>query len=322
MFNNVILEDGCLKMTNAGVWISIKTEMIPDQIDAMVNINTFEKAIKGKGLKEIYMRDDTLYFEGNMTKQVYGGNTNSVFTYPLTEKVSEKKLGKITIDNQYGIADYASSDEARLSLCHVSYSAEEQQIRATDGHRAIYTSFKGCTLTEDILIPAKLHKVLEGEFDVTSTKLYRILRNEDITVLIRFEESLTYPAFKKIIPQDNHIEYEVNRLELASALKEIAPFVNKRTCLIKCTVGKGEIKLSLTNKENAVKCDKTISAVTGKMDEPFVIGFNVKLMLKAVLDLDTDRILFKSRTQISATTVHAICDKPDLLLMPLKIFDD
>jgi DNA polymerase-3 subunit beta len=130
-----------------------------------------------------------------------------------------------------------------------------------------------------------------------------------------------YPNYEKVIPQNNDKKVVVGKEFLLSALKQLLPFSNEKTNLIKFKYTYNNLELSINNIDIGCEINKNLN-IEYSGDE-FIIGFNGKLFIEELEILDCDVVTITMRSAISACLIFDPSIEGSLLLiMPLRIIDE
>lgn len=254
--------------------------------------------------------------------------------FPLLPGVDNKKeirLQSETLGRLIGKTIFAiSRDELKPALTGVLIEIGENQISAvaTDGHRLVVCSRTDYTSTGyigEVVIPRKFLALLQqylsnqGEVVLWVGDNHLTVSIENITIFSRIIEE-RYPDYQSVIPQDNDKTVKLNRIEFLSSVRRVAIFSNKST---------KQINLHLTQNSGTITTEDPESATSAREDfsvdysgEDIVIGYNANYLGDMLSHIDTDNVLIKLNTPVSAGLVlpeeQAENEELTMLLMPMR----
>jgi len=232
-----------------------------------------------------------------------------------------------------------SSDETRPMLNGVYVQAEGQHVAfvATDGHRlarAVRKGEFGGLGKQAVIVPSKTIGAL-GRLASEATSPVEIAvstqRNHvafklriganDVTVYSRLLEG-PFPNYEQVIPKNNPKQLVVSRTQLREALDRVATHSDNITHQVRFGVAPSEVRLSV-NTADVGSGEETVEA---KYDgEEIEVGYNANYLLDILRTIETENVLFRLNTSISAGIVEpegALSDGSEevlCLIMPLRL---
>jgi len=148
--------------------------------------------------------------------------------------------------------------------------------------------------------------------------------SDDFELITKLVEG-PYPDYKKVIPVEYKNSFEVNRLEIISALKITASVADKSNNLTKFFLEKDELRLhSQDIATNSISDEYLAIEYSG---DNFVIGFNSLFLIEILNSLDTEKVKFEFTNNTTGALIRPIyadsSENKDILflLMPLRITD-
>jgi len=232
-----------------------------------------------------------------------------------------------------------SSDETRPMLNGVYVQAEGQHVAfvATDGHRlarAIRKGDFGGLGKQAVIVPSKTIGAL-GRLASEATSPVEIavstqrnhiafklrIGQNDVTVYSRLLEG-PFPNYEQVIPKNNPKQLVVSRTQLREALDRVATHSDNITHQVRFGVAPSEVRLSV-NTADVGSGEETVEA---KYDgDEIEVGYNANYLLDILRTIETENVLFRLNTSISAGIVEpegALSDGSEevlCLIMPLRL---
>ena len=232
-----------------------------------------------------------------------------------------------------------SSDETRPMLNGVFVQAEAKQVSfvATDGHRlarATRTGDFGGLGKQAVIIPTKTIGALGRmaseatspvEIAISTQRNHVAFRlrigQNDVTVYSRLLEG-PFPNYEQVIPKNNPKSLVVSRLRLREALDRVATHADNITHQVRFGVSPDEVRLSV-NTADVGAGEETVEA---KYDgDELEVGYNSNYLLDILRTIETENVVFRLNTSISAGIVEpegALSDGTEevlCLIMPLRL---
>lgn len=224
-----------------------------------------------------------------------------------------------------------SKDELKPALTGVLFQFQDDNIRAvaTDGHRlsrcvrydAASPNYQG-----EVIIPTKFLSIVNNHIESEGETTVQVGENH---VKIEFDDTVVYtriiderfPDYESVIPDDNEKELLTNIDEFLATLKRVNIFANKSTHQVTLEMGSDKMVVSTDNPENNSSAKEEI-AVNYASDE-LTLGYNAAYLMDILRHLDTEDVLFKFKSPISAGLIYPTEQQPDedltMLLMPIRL---
>lgn len=250
----------------------------------------------------------------------------------VPEKISQKDFSLpqevLTLLNRK-VSFAASKDESRPKLTGVLLIFDKDRLRAvaTDGFRLsckdIEISKTGSQTKERLLIPARmleeLAKVIgSGEEDIeVSMKEKQILfANSSLVLTGRILEG-EFPDFEKIIPKGNQYWANVDKNDLARAVKVAGVLGKEAASVIKLRIEKDKIVIFSESSEYGRE-ETQIDAKT--QGEGIEVAFNYKYLLDFLASVDGGSITIETNGSASPGVFRDNKDESYLhLIMPVRL---
>lgn len=196
------------------------------------------------------------------------------------------------------------TDDMRLNLTGVYVQLQEEGITfvATDANRLVRCSntLVKPGVEHSFILPKKALNLLKGALphDNTAVKLDYNPSNAffsfgDIRLICRFIDE-RYPDYTAVIPDENPNVLTISRIELLNAVKRISIFANKSTHQIRLKITGSEMAISAEDIDTSNEANERLSCEYE--GEDMEIGFNSKLMLEMLSNMDNDVIKLEMST--------------------------
>jgi DNA polymerase III subunit beta len=232
-----------------------------------------------------------------------------------------------------------SGDETRPMLNGVYVQPDGKTVAfvATDGHRLARATrtgdFSGLGKNA-VIVPSKTIGAL-GRLASEATSPVEIavstqrnhiafklrIGQNDVTVYSRLLEG-PFPNYEQVIPKNNPKQLVVSRLALREALDRVATHSDNIPHQVRFAVAPGEVRLSV-NTADVGSGEETVEA---KYDgDELEVGYNANYLLDILRTIETENVLFRLNTSISAGIVEpegALSDGSEevlCLIMPLRL---
>lgn len=232
-----------------------------------------------------------------------------------------------------------SGDETRPMLNGVYVQAEGKSVAfvATDGHRlarATRTGEFGGLGKQAVIVPSKTIGALGRlaseatspvEVAVSTQRNHIAFRlrigQNDVTVYSRLLEG-PFPNYEQVIPKNNPKSVVVSRVALREALDRVATHADNITHQVRLAIAPDEIRLSV-NTADVGAGEETVEA---KYDgDELEVGYNANYLLDILRTIETENVVFRLNTSISAGIVEpqgALSEGAEevlCLIMPLRL---
>jgi DNA polymerase-3 subunit beta len=238
---------------------------------------------------------------------------------------------------------YAVSSEAtRASLTGVFVHGSTQQVVfvATDGHRLARAACKGTfgDLSRDgvIVPPRALLTMSRNASEATSPCELRVTASRQhigfTTQVGEYQVRITarlldgsYPNYEQVVPKDNPHHLVVSRLDLIEAVDIIASHADSNTRQVKFSISGNQLAVSSATADFGAGEQSLEAEYKG---ESMDIGYNSTLLLAALKNIPTEKVVLKLKTALSAGVIEPVGALPqadeDLLclIMPLRLAEN
>jgi DNA polymerase-3 subunit beta len=321
-------------------WLTMSSEIIEsdckENIVLCVNASDFVAALRNLTGQTITLNIDESshtikgdYNKGHFTMPFVGANE-----YPMARSIGEAQSAIVKAhDVCLGIelSEYAmASDEIRpiLNGVHFNFTDNDMVAVSTDGRKLTKFTIKDeqCEGSFKFTLPKKPAHVLaqligceESDMQVTYSNQNVLFGTSWFTLVTRLCEG-NYPNYDVVIPKENDIIVKVNREELLSAAKRIAPMSGSGEMLLfdiqgtMMTISAQDYDYNKSASEY-VMCEHVGSDVK--------ICFNGGMFQQTVKNIRSNTIVMELKS-FDRPCVFKPCEQTDAsehieILMPLKI---
>jgi len=224
-----------------------------------------------------------------------------------------------------------TKDELKPALMGVLFQFRNNEIRAvsTDGHRLVCIVRKDF-INEDfegeVIIPIKFLNLLLGYLESEGKTLLSISENH---VKVELNSTIIYtriiderfPDYESVIPWDNDKIVVTNVKSFLSALRRVSIFSNKTTHQISLSISNEISKITTINPESGSSAEEDIEIeYTG---DNLVLGYNGEYFKEILRNIDTEKVLFKLNTEVTAGLIlpekQEENEEITMLLMPIRL---
>lgn len=280
------------------------------------------------------------YGNGKGRSAVPKQNDREFPTLPTVKAEGKATLDGAALARLVARAGYAvSTDETRPVLNGVYMQPDAQQLSlvATDGHRLARAVRKGDFSgmgAQGVVIPGKTIQTV-GRMAAEATSPIEIaisaqrnhiafklrIGQNDVTVYSRLLEG-PYPNYEQVIPKTNPKEVRVARIELREAIDRVSTHSDNITHQVRFSLRRGQVVLSV-NTADVGAGEETVAA--NYDGEDLDVGYNATYLLDILKTIETENVLFRLNTQISAGIIvpdGALSEKDEeilCLIMPLRL---
>ncbi len=224
-----------------------------------------------------------------------------------------------------------SADELKPALLGTLFRFREDEITsvATDGHKLSICSRRDYTskgYIGDVIIPKKfltiLPQYLSSEEDTTLWvgENHVMVSFENLTIFSRIIDE-SYPDYRGVIPKENDKIVKGNREELIASVKRVSIFSNKSTKQIALHLSSEGSKITTEDPETASSAKEDIELEYN--NEDLIIGYNAQFLIDLLSHIDTEQVILKLKTPISAGLVFPESQEDNedltLLIMPMRM---
>lgn len=226
----------------------------------------------------------------------------------------------------------ASNDDLKLAMNGVFLSLNETNATfvATDGHRLI--RYRRVDVASDInhtlILPKKALHLLRSSLpsDNTNVKVDFNTSNaffsfNHIRMICRVIDE-RFPDYENVIPVSNPNKLNIDRVELLNSLKRISIYANKTTHQVRLKIAGSELQISAEDLDFSNEANERLSCEYE--GEDMEIGFNARLLIEMLNNLDSELITFHlsvpSRAGLIAPSRHKDPNEDVLMLvMPVML---
>ncbi len=228
---------------------------------------------------------------------------------------------------QAGFAAAPPDSSNILSGVVCNISEEFLEIASTDGNRlaryreTINNKDKKSTT---LVVPSKiLNEVMKMSslIDEDSVKIYTkdskiVIKSEKTTTISRLIEG-QYPRYNQLIPENYSKNALVNVQKMISALERVAVMVNEKTNIVCLTFADNNLKLEAFAPSAGKSQDDIDIDYTG---DEITIAFNYKFVLEVLKNIESDNVIVKLNSPLSATMFAPQSEEDYLcIIMPVQI---
>ena len=243
-------------------------------------------------------------------------------------------LPKATFKGLIGRVAFAITHEDTRYFLHGSLLVLKDgrmALVSTDGHRLALASAACPEVPVDIsnvIIPAKtlteFDQLLSEDSGGDTTIHYTRGDNHlffqigSHTLISRVIDA-NFPAYERVIPKGNDKRVEVNRAQLASAIKRVQLMSHERSHSVTFAFKAGEVEMSARSAESG---EATESIPVEWTHEPVSVCFNASYVLDFLGAADTEQIAFELKDEITQAIVRPVGETDYsylYVLMPMRI---
>ena len=208
---------------------------------------------------------------------------------------------------------------------------------ATDGHRLARSACSGDFAglgKQGVVVPGKTMQTV-GRMASEATSPVEVavapqrnhigfslqIGQNEVTVYSRLLEG-AYPNYEQVIPKSNAKLLTVPRLELRDAINRVSTYSDNLTHQIRFSLRRGQVTLSVTTAEVG-EGEEIVPAQYD--DEDLDVGYNATYLLDILKTIETEKVVFRLNTPISAGVVEpdgSLSEKDEevlCLIMPLRL---
>jgi len=149
------------------------------------------------------------------------------------------------------------------------------------------------------------------------------MMESDSTLIISRIIDERFPDYESVIPKDNDKELKADSDYLSAVLKRVSIFSNKSTHQISLSLNRELSKISTIDLETMSSADEILDVEYSGDD--LTIGFNAEYLREIVRNIDTQKVIMKLKTPVSASLVIPENQEENedliMLLMPIRLSD-
>ena len=220
----------------------------------------------------------------------------------------------------------ASAGETQYFLNGVYLHLTPERVRmvATDSHRLAMAELTATGLVDEekgVIVPTKAVEELikifpgEGEIKVRVQDNQILFANEEAVLSSRLVDG-EYPAYEQIIPKENPIHLEADRLSLLTAVRRVSLFSNPKTSSVRMKITESSVVVSASTPDFGEAREELAISCT----EPIEIGFNARYLGDALSAVEVDTVRMEFKEPLSAAVLKASeNDDYICLIMPVRV---
>ena len=203
---------------------------------------------------------------------------------------------------------------------------------ASDTHKLVrYTNMEvDPQLTTSFIMPPKPAAILrgligkeeEGDIVIELDDKGATFSLGEYTLSCRFING-RFPAYNRVIPQDNPFDMTADRVSLLTAMRRVALFASQSSNLVRLNIRANEVLLAAQDldysisAEERVECEYHGNAMT--------IGFNAQYMVEVLSNLQCDTVVMRlsdpARPGILTPITNLENEDVLMLLMPMQVME-
>lgn len=223
---------------------------------------------------------------------------------------------------QVGVA--ASIDSARPVLTGISLEATEDgfDMVATDSYRLAIRNFKGVSIPQSGLVPARALLQVGPAIGAAKVKVAIGSREAAFgsdrgSVTVRLIEG-SFPEVRRLIPDSYPIEFKVDKAVFTEALGRAGLFAEDHIP-VRLSLAEGGMEVNVSRQDVGGEVEHVAGDYSG--DEPEVtIAFNPKYLGDGISSLSGDEVLIQVRDGQKPSVLRGVGEDDFLyLLMPIRI---
>lgn len=245
-------------------------------------------------------------------------------------KLSKSALQKIIDKNYFCICPLETRYNMNGIFFHKDLEENFLRTAATDAHRL--STYKislpqGAEAMKDIILPKKtvgeLRKIVDDahpdqviSVNVTDNKKVSFQIGSHILIISKLIDGV-FPEYQSIIPKDNDISVEIEKLVLLKALDRVTTIINDKTPEVKLSFSANLLKISALALDNSF-ADEELPITYDSVD--FEIGVNARYISEALAEITSEKARFGFKDESSAILVNDLSDENLIfLIMPVRI---
>ena len=293
---------------------------IPDQpLEIYLNAETFELTIQYQnGHYKITGQDATTYplpalsddkkLEITLKEDVFLAAINRSLVAVATDGL-RPQLNSVCLDIQDHSVSVVSSNGGQLALTSIPYPSLDAEESYLIGTRPM------------MLLKGMLSKG-DGNVSLSMSERTATISNDNYSIICRLVEG-RFPAYRKIIPENNPNVITINRQALVSALRRVLVFANAQAVLVKFHITAGTLHISSQDIDFGKSAEESmLCEYTGN---PMSIAFKGPVLLELINNIDAEDISLKlsdpSRAGLITPAEQKEGEEVLMLIMP-SVFND
>ena len=225
----------------------------------------------------------------------------------------------------------SGNDELRLSLTGVYVQLENDHATfvATDANRLVKVQRADVKpgISSNFILPKKALNLLksnlphdDSEVNINLNESNAFFSFGDVSLICRLIDE-KYPDYRAVIPADNPNKLQLSRQEFLNSVKRISIFANKTTNQINIKITGSELTISAEDIDLSNEAVERLGC--DYAGEDMEIGFNAKLLLEMLQNMQTDQISIELSTPNRAGIILPGTNEESedllMLIMPMMI---
>ena len=222
-----------------------------------------------------------------------------------------------------------SSDELRPAMTgvYVNLGDKNTTFVATDGHRMV--RYRRTDIKSDngsaIIIPRKALNLLKSTLPTENTEVSidfnlsnAFFKFGSLRMICRLIDE-RFPDYENVIPTQNPIKMTINRLDFLGSLRRIAIYANKTTHQVRLKITGSDLQVSAEDIDFSNEANERLSCE--HEGEDIEIGFNAKLIVELLSNMDTEQIRLNMSAPNKAGVIIPVekVKNEDLLMLVMPV---
>ena len=211
----------------------------------------------------------------------------------------------------YNAVPFVCKDELRPVMTGVCCNGG---ICAIDAHKLYF--YNNLSSPVESIFPVNFIKIMEllkiTNCNIEVNNKFAYLKTDEFKLYCKLIDG-KFPNYKVVIPENNPFNIEVDNKLLSQALKQLLPFVNKATNMIKLSTDNSNLILHAENVDYGIEQTIEIPDCVNNLETDFAIGLNLKLLQICIKPLGSNLSV-----DLSAPN-RAIVINNNVVLMPLML---
>lgn len=222
-----------------------------------------------------------------------------------------------------------SSDELRPAMTgvYVNLGDKNTTFVATDGHRMV--RYRRTDIQSDsgssIIIPRKALNLLKATLPAENTEVSidfnlsnAFFKFGSLRMICRLIDE-RFPDYENVIPTQNPIKMTINRLDFLGSLRRIAIYSNKTTHQVRLKITGSDLQVSAEDIDFSNEANERLACE--HEGEDIEIGFNAKLLIELLSNMDTDQIRLNMSAPNKAGVIIPVekVKNEDLLMLVMPV---
>lgn len=230
--------------------------------------------------------------------------------YPTFEDVDTDSV-IISNINLTKMAQFTADDELRPVMNGVYFDLENGYYCASDGHTLIRVTTEVQPVS--FICTKQSIRLIENleQFELRLGTKFVQFNHENIEVKARIIEG-RYPNYNSVIPLDNPIKVEVDRLSLINAVKRVS-VLSGINGLVRFKIENNKIELTTQDIDFSTSAKEELTCNGGSI----TIGFKAEFIIRVLNALNEDTVTLEMKDEGRALVIEE--DNTVVLLMPMML---